>query len=208
MSQSETDPAHVLAQETAFLLYLKQAKVALNQYELPTKLSNVQSQARCNVVAVCWLMRCAQLENLIEKNYYLHRSAKDAYRSYLQSYASHSLKNVGLCESIVHRHLGADLQRAQAGSAAGVQGVWAGRAAARQPRFVCSTPHLADSLHDSRVQQHGGQGRQAQHDGDHGQVAIFFSTTLLLMPRRDQKAKQFKRQLGKGSDAEGRQFSR
>ena len=35
-----------------------------------------------------------QLENLIEKNYYLHRSAKDAFRSYLQSYASHSLKNV------------------------------------------------------------------------------------------------------------------
>ncbi len=41
-----------------------------------------------------------QLENLIEKNYYLHRSAKDAFRSYLQSYASHSLKNVcmlGIC---------------------------------------------------------------------------------------------------------------
>ena len=33
-------------QETAFLLYLKQAKVALNQYELPAKLSNVQSQVR------------------------------------------------------------------------------------------------------------------------------------------------------------------
>lgn len=68
----------LLPEETAFLLYLKHAKVALNQYELPAKLSNIQSE----------------LENLIEKNYYLHRSAKDAYRSYLQSYASHSLKNI------------------------------------------------------------------------------------------------------------------
>lgn len=35
-----------------------------------------------------------QLERLIEKNYYLHRSARDGFRSYLQSYASHSLKPV------------------------------------------------------------------------------------------------------------------
>lgn len=35
-----------------------------------------------------------QLERLIEKNYYLNRSAKDGYRAYLQAYASHSLKNV------------------------------------------------------------------------------------------------------------------
>ncbi len=35
-----------------------------------------------------------QLEKLIEKNYYLHRSARDGYRSYLHSYASHSLKAV------------------------------------------------------------------------------------------------------------------
>jgi ATP-dependent RNA helicase DDX18/HAS1 len=30
----------------------------------------------------------------VEKNYYLNRSARDGYRSYLQSYASHSLKNI------------------------------------------------------------------------------------------------------------------
>jgi ATP-dependent RNA helicase DDX18/HAS1 len=30
----------------------------------------------------------------VEKNYYLNRSAKDAYRSYLLSYASHSLKHI------------------------------------------------------------------------------------------------------------------
>ena len=35
-----------------------------------------------------------QLERLIAKNYYLHRSARDGYRSYLQAYASHSLKSV------------------------------------------------------------------------------------------------------------------
>jgi hypothetical protein len=31
---------------------------------------------------------------LVEKNYYLHKSAKDAYRSYLMSYASHSHKDI------------------------------------------------------------------------------------------------------------------
>jgi hypothetical protein len=36
----------------------------------------------------------AQLERLIEKNYYLHKSARDAYRSYLHAYAAHSLKNI------------------------------------------------------------------------------------------------------------------
>ena len=35
-----------------------------------------------------------QLERLVEKNYYLHRSAKDAYRSYLLAYASHSHKHI------------------------------------------------------------------------------------------------------------------
>lgn len=32
------------------------------------------------------------MESLLEKNHYLHVSARDAYRSYLQAYASHSLK--------------------------------------------------------------------------------------------------------------------
>lgn len=70
----------------------------LNEYEFPQqKISNVQ----------------AQLERLIEKNYYLHKvycrhtrthtlsrsayrmqSAKDAYRSYVQAYASHSHKAI------------------------------------------------------------------------------------------------------------------
>lgn len=51
----------------------------MNEYEFPTsKLANVQSQ----------------LEKLVEKNYYLHQSAKDAYRSYLLSYNSHQLKTI------------------------------------------------------------------------------------------------------------------
>eukprot|EP01135_Chromosphaera_perkinsii_P007000 Nk52_evm1s659 gene=Nk52_evmTU1s659 len=69
----------LLPEEIAFLRYLKQAKVPLNEYEFPaSKIANVQSQ----------------LEKLIEKNYYLHRSARDAYRSYLQAYASHSHKKI------------------------------------------------------------------------------------------------------------------
>ncbi|CCE65567.1 hypothetical protein TPHA_0L02160 [Tetrapisispora phaffii CBS 4417] len=65
--------------ELGFLRYLKAAKVPLNEYEFPTnKIANVQSQ----------------LEKLIKSNYHLHQIAKDGYRSYLQAYASHSLKTV------------------------------------------------------------------------------------------------------------------
>jgi len=67
-------------QETGFLRYLQAAaNVTLNEYEFPTsKLANVQSQ----------------LQSLIEKNYYLNRSARDAYRSYLLAYASHSQREI------------------------------------------------------------------------------------------------------------------
>jgi ATP-dependent RNA helicase DDX18/HAS1 len=34
------------------------------------------------------------LEKLLQKNYFLHQSARDGYRSYLQSYASYSLKTI------------------------------------------------------------------------------------------------------------------
>lgn len=79
----------LMPEELAFLKFLKHERVPLNEYEFPTsKVSNVQSQ----------------LEMLIEKNYYLHRSAKDGYRSYLQAYASHAHKNVSL---ILVRLLGA-----------------------------------------------------------------------------------------------------
>jgi len=69
----------LLPEELGFLKYLKHAKVTLNEYEFPSnKIANVQSQ----------------LEKLIEKNYYLHRSAREAYRSYLLAYASHSHKEI------------------------------------------------------------------------------------------------------------------
>jgi len=58
---------------------LKQARVPLNEFQFPvSKIANVQ----------------AQLEKLVEKNYYLNKSARDGYRSYLQAYASHSLKKI------------------------------------------------------------------------------------------------------------------
>ncbi|KAL9181274.1 hypothetical protein ACHAXT_010079 [Thalassiosira profunda] len=66
-------------EETGFLRYLKAARVTLNEYEFPLKkLANVQSQ----------------LQRLIEKNYYLNCAARDAYRSYLLAYASHSLRDI------------------------------------------------------------------------------------------------------------------
>ncbi|QDZ22864.1 ATP-dependent RNA helicase [Chloropicon primus] len=69
----------LLPEEIGFLRYLRNAKVPLNEYEYPkSKISNVQSQ----------------LEKLIEKNYYLRQSAKNAYRSYLLAYNSHHLKDV------------------------------------------------------------------------------------------------------------------
>lgn len=35
-----------------------------------------------------------KLEKLLQKNYFLHQSARDGYRSYLQAYASYSLKKI------------------------------------------------------------------------------------------------------------------
>lgn len=69
----------LLPTELAFLSYLKAARVPLNQYEFSeNKIAKVQ----------------AQLEHLIEKNYYLNKSAREAFRSYIQAYASHSLKDI------------------------------------------------------------------------------------------------------------------
>jgi ATP-dependent RNA helicase DDX18/HAS1 len=60
------------------LKYLKLHNVSLNEYTFPpSKIVNVQTK----------------LENVIEKNYYLHNSARQAYRSYLSSYLSHQLRD-------------------------------------------------------------------------------------------------------------------
>ena len=57
--------------------YLRAVKVSLQEYEFPVnKIKNIG----------------AQMLALIEQNYYLNKSARDAYRSYLMSYASHSHK--------------------------------------------------------------------------------------------------------------------
>lgn len=65
--------------ELGFLRYLKAANVPLNEYEFPVnKIANVQGQ----------------LTKLIKSNFWLHQSAKDGYRSYLQAYSSHHLKTV------------------------------------------------------------------------------------------------------------------
>ncbi|PLW18178.1 hypothetical protein PCANC_12676 [Puccinia coronata f. sp. avenae] len=69
----------LLPSELGFLRFLKMAKVPLNEYSFPMdKLANVQGQ----------------LTKLISKNYYLHQSARDGFRSYIQSYASYSLKKI------------------------------------------------------------------------------------------------------------------
>ncbi|EKX47176.1 hypothetical protein GUITHDRAFT_157674 [Guillardia theta CCMP2712] len=69
----------LLPQELQFLKYLRHANVQLTEFEFPPhKIANIQQQ----------------LESLIAKNYYLNRSAKDAYRSYILAYASHGLKNI------------------------------------------------------------------------------------------------------------------
>jgi len=69
----------LLPEEIGFLHYLKAANVPLNEYTFPpNKIANVQSQ----------------LEGLIGKNFHLHRSSRDAYRSYLHAYSAHSLKDI------------------------------------------------------------------------------------------------------------------
>jgi ATP-dependent RNA helicase DDX18/HAS1 len=51
----------------------------LAEYEFPVhKVANVQSH----------------LQKLLETNYYLNRAARDAYRSYLLSYASHAHRDI------------------------------------------------------------------------------------------------------------------
>ncbi|RSH91153.1 ATP-dependent RNA helicase [Saitozyma podzolica] len=78
----------LLPSELGFLRFLKVAKVPLNEYQFPQKkIANVQTQDSDSD-------SLSQLESLISKNHYLNTSARDGYRSYLQSYASYSLKKI------------------------------------------------------------------------------------------------------------------
>uniref|UniRef100_A0A0K0FXJ4 ATP-dependent RNA helicase n=1 Tax=Strongyloides venezuelensis TaxID=75913 RepID=A0A0K0FXJ4_STRVS len=66
-------------EELGFLRYLKASKVTLNEFEFSwNKVANIQ----------------LQLEKLINENYYLNKSAKEAYKGYIRAYDSHSLKQI------------------------------------------------------------------------------------------------------------------
>merc|ERR1712037_272496 len=68
----------LMPEELGFLLYLRRAGVPVSEYSFPPeKIANIQTQ----------------MERVIEKNYHLHRSSRDAYRSYLHAYAAHSHKD-------------------------------------------------------------------------------------------------------------------
>merc|ERR1712048_600596 len=68
----------LMPEELGFLQYLRRAGVPVAEYSFPpSKIANIQNQ----------------LEHVIEKNYHLHRSSRDAYRSYMHAYAAHSHKD-------------------------------------------------------------------------------------------------------------------
>mmetsp|Transcript_424 Transcript_424/g.637 ORF Transcript_424/g.637 Transcript_424/m.637 type:complete len:549 (+) Transcript_424:167-1813(+) len=69
----------LIPSELKFLKYLRASNVTVNEYEFPNKkIANVQKQ----------------LEDLVSENYYINRTARDAYRSYLMAYASHAHKDI------------------------------------------------------------------------------------------------------------------
>ncbi|KAL5544679.1 hypothetical protein UlMin_008463 [Ulmus minor] len=69
----------LIPEELRFLSYLKKAKVPVKEFEFnEKKLANVQSH----------------LEKLVATNYHLNKSAKEAYRSYILAYDSHSMKDI------------------------------------------------------------------------------------------------------------------
>ncbi|KAJ8719054.1 hypothetical protein PYW07_016610 [Mythimna separata] len=66
-------------EELGFLRFLKQSRVALNEFEFSwNKIADIQ----------------LQLEKLISRNYFLNQSAKEAFKSYLRAYDSHHLKTI------------------------------------------------------------------------------------------------------------------
>ena len=73
------------SEELGFLRFLNQAKVPINEFEFSwTKIANIQ----------------AQLEQLVEKNYFLSQSGAQAYKSYVRAYATHSMKAVFNVENL------------------------------------------------------------------------------------------------------------
>ncbi|CAN1265447.1 DEAD-box ATP-dependent RNA helicase 51 [Linum perenne] len=75
----------LIPEELLFLQYLKKAKVPVKEYEFDEKkLANVQPHLYLGMLQ----------EKLVANNYYLNQSAKDAYRSYILAYNSHSMKDI------------------------------------------------------------------------------------------------------------------
>ncbi|XP_061364660.1 DEAD-box ATP-dependent RNA helicase 27-like [Gastrolobium bilobum] len=69
----------LIPEELRFLHYLKAAKVPVKEYAFDDKkLANIQSQ----------------LEKLVASIYHLNNMAKEAYRSYILAYNSHSMKDI------------------------------------------------------------------------------------------------------------------
>lgn len=86
----QLEAAYTLLQlSSALCCVVPAAQVPLNEYDFPqSKLASVQ----------------AQLERLVEKNYYLHQSARDAYRwVYVGVGVSHSAPSVVVLSCDVDR---------------------------------------------------------------------------------------------------------
>ena len=83
--------------EVGFLSHLKEARVPVVEFDFPAKkLLNVQSQLEKLINQNYYLNKVIPLSQtpLPNSNEYLLQSAKDGYRSYIQAYASHSLRSV------------------------------------------------------------------------------------------------------------------
>ena len=69
----------LLPSESDYLKYLRAGGVVLNEYEFPEeKLAEITEQ----------------FEKLVSSNYFLNGLAREAFKSYLHAYESHSLKDV------------------------------------------------------------------------------------------------------------------
>ncbi|KAK8961720.1 DEAD-box ATP-dependent RNA helicase 27 [Platanthera guangdongensis] len=68
----------LLPEEENFVNYLHEANVPVIQYNLNRKVPKLQSQ----------------LEKLVRENDYLHQSAKEAYKSYIAAYNSHTMSEI------------------------------------------------------------------------------------------------------------------
>lgn len=84
--------------EVGFLKHLKEARVPLVEFDFPAKrILNIQSQLEKLISQNYYLNKVRDYKSLIVlqcANEILSQSAKDGYRSYLQAYASHSLRSV------------------------------------------------------------------------------------------------------------------